>query len=200
MEVVQKNIMTTIADTVKSSNNGSLFFSNSFPAYGDEYVGHIMSDLVKEGELYRIGRGVYLKTKKTKFGLVYPDLEYIAKAIAKRDNADILPTGAMALNILGLSTQVPMKPTFITSGSARVIEIGGRTIVFKRAVPKNFAIKGKRRSLIVQAMKAIGEKGMNEEYVTKFQSLIRENPELETIDNDYPYMPTWIRRIFQKAL
>ncbi|MCH5238054.1 MAG: type IV toxin-antitoxin system AbiEi family antitoxin domain-containing protein, partial [Muribaculaceae bacterium] len=111
MEVVQKNIMTTIADTIKSSNNGSLFFSNSFPAYGDEYVGHIMSDLVKEGELYRIGRGVYLKTKKTKFGLVYPDLEYIAKAIAKRDNADILPTGAMALNILGLSTQVPMKPT-----------------------------------------------------------------------------------------
>lgn len=192
--------MTTISDVVKNSENGTLFFSNSFPAYGDEYVGHIMSDLVKTGELQRLGRGVYLKSKKTKFGLVYPDLDYIAKAIAERDNADILPTGAMSLNMLGLSTQIPMKPTFITTGSARTIEIDGRTIIFKRAVPRNFAIKGKRRSLIVQAMKAIGEKKMTNEYIVKFRSLIREKPEYETLENDYRYMPTWVRRFFQKAL
>ena len=200
MEEAQKNIMTTITDVVKNSDNGTLFFSNSFPAYDDEYVGHIMSNLVKKGELYRIGRGVYLKSKKTRFGLVYPDIDTIAKSIAERDKADILPTGAMALNMLGLSSQVPMKPTFITTGSARIIEIDGRKIVFKRAVPRNFAIQGKRRSLIVQAMKAIGEKNMTNEYVNKFQTLIRQNPEYDTLENDYRYMPTWVRRIFQKGL
>ncbi|MCH5240613.1 MAG: hypothetical protein J1F38_10350 [Muribaculaceae bacterium] len=200
MEAANKNIVTTIADTVRNSPNGSLFFSNSFPEYDDEYVGHIMSDLVKGGELYRLGRGIYLKSKKTRFGIVYPELDYIAKAIGERDNADILPTGAMALNMLGLSTQIPMKPTYITTGSARVIEIDGRTIIFKRAVPKNFAIKGKKRSIIVQAMKALGKKNMTQELVNKIQTLIRENPEIETLENDYRYMPTWIRRIFQKTI
>ncbi|MDE5821298.1 MAG: hypothetical protein K2H50_01645 [Paramuribaculum sp.] len=191
-------IVEVVTDKIKKADNGSLFFSNSFPEYGDEYIGHIMSDLVKSGELFRIGRGVYLKTTSTRFGLVYPSVDIIAKSIAERDNAEVLPTGAMALNILGLSTQVPMNPTFITSGSARIINIGGRNITFKRAVPRNFAIKGKKRRLIVQALKAIGEKNMTTEDSEKIGVLIKKYPEPENFGSDLKAMPTWIRRIFLK--
>lgn len=191
-------IVDIVSDKIREADNGTLFFSNSFPEYGDEYVGHIMSDLVECGELYRIGRGVYLKTTTTRFGLVYPSVDIIAKAIAERDNAEILPTGAMALNILGLSTQVPMNPTFITTGSARVVNIGGRNITFKRAVPRNFAVKGKRRSLIVQALKAIGEKNMTARDYERIGVLIQELKESESFKNDLKAMPTWIRRIFLK--
>lgn len=130
---------------------------------------------------------------------MYPSVDVIAKAIAERDNAEVLPTGAMALNILGLSTQVPMNPTFITSGSARIIEIGGRSIAFKRAVPRNFAIKGKKRSLIVQALKAIGERNMTPDDLNKIVLLIKKYPEPENYESDLKAMPTWIRRIFLKV-
>lgn len=200
MNKSQNNIIGEITQTISNSTNGTVFFSNSFPAYDDEYVGHILSDLVKSGALYRIGRGIYLKTVKTKFGLVYPTLEDMANAIARRDNAEILPTGATALNMLGLSTQVPMNPTFLTTGSARIVNLSGRTITFKHATPRNFAIQGKVRRIIVQALKAIGEKNMTENDYANFVSLINKYPELHTIENDLKYMPMWIRRLFHKAL
>ena len=197
----QKNkIVDTIAETIRQAPNGSLFFSNSFSTYDDEYVGHILSDLVKNGELHRIGRGVYLKSIKTKFGLVYPTLQELANAIAERDHAETLPTGATALNILGLSTQVPMNPTFITTGSARVINLSGRTITFKRAVPRNFAIKGKMTSIIVQALKAIGEKNMTAKDHSNFIAIINKYPESKTLENDMKFMPVWIQRIFKKSI
>ncbi|HBH20754.1 MAG TPA: hypothetical protein DDX33_01735, partial [Rikenellaceae bacterium] len=156
-------VASIIRERISSADNGTLFFNNSFPEYDDEYVGKILSDLVKSGDLYHLSRGVYLKTEPTRFGLVYPPVSAIASAIAERDKAQILPTGATALNLLGLSTQMPMNPVFLTSGSARKIIIDGRTITFKRAVPKNFAIKGRKRSLIVQALKYIGENNITEE-------------------------------------
>lgn len=195
---VPTKIVDVIRQRVSEAENGTLLFSNSFPEYGDEYVGHILSVLVKEGLIYRLCRGVYLKTIKTRFGLAYPPLEVIAAAIAERDNAEILPTGATALNLLGLSTQVPMNPTFITSGSARVINIDGRNITFRRVVPKNFAIKGPRRRLIVQALKAIGEKSLSGHDEERIGALIKNNSEADCLDEDMKVMPVWIKRIFQK--
>lgn len=198
MTTQSNKIVDIVTDRIHSASNGSLFFSNSFPEYGDEYIGHILSDLVDRGVLYRIGRGIYLKTKSTKFGLVYPSIDIIAQAIAERDNAEILPTGAMALNILGLSTQVPMNPTFITSGSARVVNVDGRSITFKRAVPRNFAIRGEKRRLIVQALKAIGEKNMTPDDYSKIGGIIKRYVEPENFESDLKAMPTWIRRVFLK--
>ena len=82
-----------------------------------------MSDFVRQGILHRLSRGIYLKAKETKFGIIYPTTEDIAIAIAERDNAEILPTGSTALNMLGLSEQVTMTPVFLTSGSARKIQM-----------------------------------------------------------------------------
>lgn len=188
-------IKDIITKQVEEASYGTLFFNNSFPEYGDEYVGHILSDLVLRGDLSRLCRGVYLKSERTRFGLVYPSIDQIAAAIAKRDNADILPTGATALNLLGLSAQVPMNAVYITSGSARVIKIGERTLTFRRAVPRNFAIRGEKRRLIVQALKAIGEGNMTDDLFHKVKELMHKYPEEESLSEDLPVVPTWIRRI-----
>lgn len=193
-------VVTTIRERVSSAENGTLFFNNSFPEFDDEYVGKILSDLVKSGELHHLSRGVYLKTEQTRFGLVYPPVSVIASAIAERDKAQILPTGATALNLLGLSTQMPMNPVFLTSGSARTITIDGRAITFKRAVPKNFAIKGKRRSLIVQALKYIGENNITDEDRAKISELIRKDTDASNLSEDLKVMPSWIRRFYMSAL
>ena len=189
-------VVSTIKERISSAENGTLLFNNSFPEYDDEYVGKILSDLVRSGYLYHLSRGVYLKTERTRFGLVYPPVSAIASAIAERDKAQILPTGATALNLLGLSTQMPMNPVFLTSGSARKITIDGRTITFKRAVPKNFAIKGRKRSLIVQALKYIGENNITEEDRLNISNLICQDKDVDNLSDDLQMMPSWIRKFF----
>lgn len=193
-------VINIIKARIQETPNGTLFFNNSFPEFDDEYVGQILSDLAKEGMIHHLSRGVYLKTEETRFGLVYPPVEDIAEAIARRDNAQVIPTGATAQNILGLSTQVPMNAVFLTSGSARKIKLGGRTITFRRAVPKNFAVKGRYTCLIVQALKAIGEGNVTEEDLAHIQTLILAHLEPGTIQDDLAAMPYWIRRIFVKTL
>ena len=196
----ENKVINIIKARIQEAPNGTLFFNNNFLEFDDEYVGQILSDLAKEGMIHHLSRGVYLKTEETRFGLVYPPVEDIAEAIARRDNAQVIPTGATAQNILGLSTQVPMNAVFLTSGSARKIKLGGRTITFRRAVPKNFAVKGRYTCLIVQALKAIGEGNVTEEDLTHIQALILAHPEPGTIQADLAAMPYWIRRIFVKTL
>ena len=197
---MNNSIVNKINLKIKNSKNGKLFFNNSFPEFDDEYVGQILSDLANKKVIHRLSRGVYLKTKETRYGLVYPPVEKIAKAIAKRDKANIVATGETALYILGLTTQVPMNAVFLTSGSKRDIRIGERTIKFKNATPKTFLIRGTQTSMIVQAMKAIGEKNMSDEYLLLISSLILQQAERDTISNDLKAMPVWIRRIFVKTL
>ncbi len=195
----EDKVINIIRQRIQDAENGTLFFNSSFPEFDDEYVGQILSDLAKEGVIHHLSRGVYLKAETTRFGLVYPPLEKIAEAIAKRDNAEVIPTGATALNMLGLSEQVPMNAVFLTSGSARKIALGGRTITFRRAVPKNFAVKGKYTSLIVQALRFIGEGNMTADDLASVEEIIRSHPEPETMEGDMAAMPTWIRRIFLRT-
>ena len=131
---------------------------------------------------------------ETKFGVVYPTTEDIARAIAERDNAEILPTGSTALNMLGLSEQVTMTPVFLTSGSARKIKCGNKTITFKRGVPKNFALKGKVTRLLVQAMKAIGERNYNGEWESAINVIVSKYPEDDTMSEDLKVMPDVYKR------
>lgn len=203
-------IVSAIKRQISEADNGTMFFNNSFPDYDDEYVGHILSEMVEKRVLHRLCRGVYLKAEETEAGIVYPSDEYIAKAIAERDGAQILPTGATALEILGLTPEdeatapkdeaAAEAAEFLTTGSARVVKVGERTIRFKRSVPKNFAIKGEKRKLIVQAMKAIGEANMSDDLYDRFDSLILRYPEYETLAEDMRSMPSWIKKIFSRSL
>ena len=93
-----------------------------------------------------------------------------------------------------------MNAVFLTSGSKRDIRIGERTIKFKNSTPKTFLIRGAQTRMIVQAMKAIGEKNMSDEYLPRISSLILQQAERDAISNDLKAMPVWIRRIFVKTL
>jgi len=90
-------------------------------------VNKALERLVKTGEISRVSRGIYARLKKHPvFGELLPGAEEIAKAIAKKDKARIIPTGVLALNALGLSTQVPLNVVYLTDGSARTVKIRKR--------------------------------------------------------------------------
>ena len=93
-----------------------------------------------------------------------------------------------------------MNAVFLTSGSARIIKLGNRTITFRRAVPKNFAVKGRYTNLIVQALKSIGEENFSEEDLIHIHDIILRHPEPDTIEQDLAVMPSWIRKLYVRML
>ena len=190
--------MTVIEDikrTIDKSSDGTLFFNNSFSEYDEGYVRHVLSDLCAQGLLERIAFGIYLKPVRSRFGVVYPPVSDIVNAIAVRDKSKILPTGNTAMYQLGLSEQVPMNLEYITSGSAREIKVGNRTIKLRRSVPKNFEYKGELVPVLVLAIKAIGKENLTNEHLGIIRRLMEEHPEEKTWQNDLQLAPAWIRKV-----
>ncbi len=177
-------------------NKGEIFFISDFTELGNyEAVRKSLQRLTKDGSIKRIAKGIYLLPKiHERLGVIYPHAEQIAKAIAKRDKARIIATGSTALNLLGLSTQIPMKVVFLTDGSARNIKVGNQTIQFKKTNPKNLSIEHRLTNLIIQALKAIGEKNITREQIDKIQTIIDESNERELIYQNLKNAPVWIQK------
>lgn len=191
-EGITRQVMSRIAQ----SDPGTLFFISDFADLNNnEMVGKILSLSEKLNKLVRLSNGIYFKPEHSRFGIIYPSTDKIIEAIAKRDKAKILPTGSTSLNILGLSTQVPMNAVYITDGSARVINIGKKKITLRRSVPKNFAYKGKIMPLLVQALKSIGKDFVTEQNLQTIRALLKNHPEPETMQHDLQLAPGWIQKL-----
>jgi hypothetical protein len=186
---------------IKNHNRGTLFFPDDFTGTGSaDAIRQVLHRLDKVGILVRIAHGIYLYPKKDKdLGILYPPVEVIAKAIAKRDKARIVPTGVFALNRLGLSSQVPMKVVYLTNGSPRIIKIGKRTIKFKITTPKNLMAKGEISSLVIQALREIGKDNATGEQLNKINDLLK-NESPENLLHDIRIAPVWIAKILMKAI
>ena len=185
-----------IQTKILKSSFGEIFFLDDFSKYGSsDNIRKVLSRLENEGKLERIAHGIYLKPKRDPLlGIIYPTIDEIAKQIAKRDKARIAPTGVLALYLLGLTTQIPLKAVYLTDGSQREIKIGNRTIQFKKTVPKSFAIKDELIHLIVQAFKEIGQKEITDDFFNQIKPSILHLNE-QVIQKQLKYAPVWIQKI-----
>jgi hypothetical protein len=197
MEGIDDKILTKI----KKAKRGSLFFTEDFLNFGSaKAVSKVLERLVVKGDISRVARGIYARLDIDPFiGELKPSTETIAEAIRKRDKARIMPTGVLALNALGLSTQVPMNVVYLTDGAARKINLGKRKILFKKSAPKNLSAIGKISGLVIQALKEIGkDKATDSEIQIILKHLAKEEP--YRLEHDIRLAPEWIRIIMRKAL
>jgi hypothetical protein len=190
-----------IAETLKTFPKGSIVFVDDFLDFGNpESVKKSLFRLEEKDVLVRLAHGIYLYPKVDKeLGILYPSTEDIAKAIARRDKARIVPTGIHALNKLGLSNQVPLKVVYLTDGAARSIKVGKRTITFKKTTPKNLMTRGEISSLVIQALKTIGRSKVDEKTLRKIRSILK-NESQEQIIHDARLSPAWINKILTQAV
>ena len=163
-----------------------------------EYVTKLLAQFEKEGLISRIAKGVYVKAKKTRFGLLYPTAYELVNEIAKRDKAKVIPTGATAENRLGFSTQVPMNSCFLTTGSGRRLKLGNRMVTLLHGAPKNFAFRGRLMQEMVQALRSIGQKNITADVETRICQLLAEQPENDTIAHDLLLAPVWMRELIER--
>ncbi len=191
-----------IENIVSKSKQGKLFFVSDFLESGNyDAVRKTLQRLVKKGVLIRISKGIYFYPKIDEaLGILYPTAEEIAKSIAKRDKAKIIPTGAYALHLLGLSTQIPMNIVYLTDGSTRKIKIGNQTIIFKKTSPKNLYFESKLSSLIIQSLKSLKEDNVNKTVKQKIFDIIKQSGEENKIKKDIKNAPIWIQKIMLEIL
>ena len=186
---------------IKKAKRGTLFFSDNFSASGNaETIRRTLNRLVESGEIDRVASGIFVRPQIDKIiGKIKPRIEDIADAIARRDKAKIVPTGAYALNRLGLSTQVPMKIVYLTDGSARNIKIGNYTISFIRTSPKNVSAIGKISRLAIQALKSIGKEKVSPKEIEHIQNVLMKE-KISYLEHDLRVAPTWIKEIIRYSL
>ena len=191
-----ESIEKKIFRKTKRAKNDLLFSADMFAKFGNaKAVSKALERLVKQRKLYRITTGFYTLPKiHDDFGVILPDIDEIALAIAKRDKARIIPTGSYALYMLGLTTQVPINVVYYTDTSARFIKIGKRTIKFKKASSRNLAFKGKISMLAIQALRSLGKGNVTDEEIAHIKMILQnENP--AHLKYDLLLAPIWIRKL-----
>ena len=195
LESIDDKILTAI----KKRGKGSVFSTEEYAHYGDpDAVQKALSRMARKGVLLHVCHGIYCYPKIDKdlgLGVLYPSYEDIAKVIAKRDKVRIFPAGALAQNMLGLSTQVPMNVVYLTDGSNRKVNIKtGRGILFRHVSPKKLSFNDKLAMLIATALRDMGEKNVTEEHRIQLKKVLEQHPEPFST-HDMKLMPLWIRNL-----
>lgn len=189
-----------IIKTISRKGRGKFVFLQDFATLGNrDAVKKSFQRLANEKFILRIANGIYYYPKEDKvlgLGVLMPSMDDIAQAIAKRDHAKIIPSGAYALNMLGLSTQVAANAVYYTNGSARRIHIGeGKGILFIHTSDnKMLSYKSRLMMLIVSAMRELGEPSLTDAHLEQIKHYM-DKIEKSDFEHDITLAPVWVRNI-----
>jgi hypothetical protein len=155
--------------------------------------------LAKKGTLRRLARGLYDYPRiDPELGLLSPTIDTIVKALKGRDKILLQPSGGYAANLLGLSDQVPMKVVFLTDGPARRVQIGKQLIMLKHTTPRAMASAGRVSGVVIQALRHIGKRQVDDAVVTGLQKRLTANDKKQLL-KDIRYAPAWIAAILRRV-
>jgi hypothetical protein len=157
-----------------------------------------LTRLSRKGTIRRLARGLYdYPAQHPKIGALSPSIDAIAKALTGRDAIRLQPTGAYAANLLGLSDQVPMKVVFLTDGPNRRIRIGNQEIYLKRTTPRNMATSGKTSGLVIQALRYLGQNGIDSKAIQTLQHGLSARDKAELL-KDIHLAPAWVAAVIRQ--
>ena len=194
------SIIKYIEELIEKKSGNNVFVVSDFIEHADyETVKKSLARLEKKGIIRRIIRGVYDKPAFSQIINEYaaPSLPAVAEALARNYNWTICPCGDTVLNEFGLSTQVPAKQTYISSGPYRKYEIGERTLEFKHASSKEIAGRAKTSARVVQALKTIKDKNIDAKTIDTIGKCLSKE-EKRLLINDAKTAPIWMYPYLKK--
>ena len=178
-----------------------MFTPDHFKALGSrDAVASALKRHKKAGLIRQLARGLYdYPIIDKQLGALQPSNDAIAQALAGRDATRLQPSGAYAANLLGLSTQVPMKVVYLTDGRSRTVHVGYRQIVLNNTTPRNMAAAGKISGLVIQALRHLGQKHVDTQVIGQLDRRLDDNARKQLM-KDIRYAPAWIADIFHKLV
>lgn len=162
---------------VESADGGTVFVITDFTSMASyDCVKKVLQRLAEEGKLCRVMRGVYEKPQYNEFlgEYVAPSPDKVARAIARNFGWTIVPCGDTALNMLGLSTQVPSVWMYVSDGPYKEYVFGGTAIKFKHSANRDISKYSYKTALIIQAMKALGKGNVTDSVIKVLRSKLTE--------------------------
>lgn len=195
MQVVDRQIQRRIYGAGRSS----VFTPTQFLDLGGRAaVDQALSRLAKAGTVRRLARGVYDYPKlHPVLGPLSPSAEAVAEALAGRDCTRLQPAGTYAVNLLGLSEQVPAKVVFLTDGASRTVQIGSMTIQLRRTTPRNMAAAGRLSGLVIQAFRELGQAHVTPERIAHLKRTLPTDRR-RTLLKDLRLAPAWMHPILRE--
>jgi hypothetical protein len=189
-----QSITNKVLSRIYGRGRGWAFSSNDFvDEFSRDQVDNALSDLTKDGKIRRVCRGIYDYPKYSVLleQKLSPDFDQVALAFARKFNWRIQPSGDAALNLLGLSTQVPGRFVYLSDGPTRKYSISSYTLEFKKSALKDVGFKHRESGMIVQAIKALGKSHISIEIIESIRKQL-DPRKCKQIIKDTKSVTSWI--------
>lgn len=189
-----------IIKRIVGHGDGWAFTPKDFADFGHRSVIDVsLHRLRKKGVLRQIMRGVYDKPGYSDLfkSQTSPDPDQIARAIARNYGWTIVPSGETALNLLGISRQVPSKYIYFSNGPSKKYCCDGRDLVFKQRAIKETGALSRKTALVVQAIKALGEGNIDAEAKKRLSAYLTPD-ERARAQREAKYATSWVFDIIKK--
>jgi len=169
------SVASKVVRKIYGKGRGWSFSSKDFGGLGTRSAVDVaLYRLHERGTIRRVLRGIYDYPRRSGrlARELAPDLDEVARALARKFGWRIQPTGPVALNLLGLSTQVMGRYAYFSDGPDRTYRVGRRTIEFRHTALKESGFKLRESSLVVQAIRSLGEERIEPGTIAKIRDAL----------------------------
>jgi hypothetical protein len=190
-----------ILEMIRQRGRNKVFASKDFIALGTrDAVDQALSRLARAGEVRRLGRGLYHRPQvNDRLGLeLPPNPDEVAQALARRTGNRIVPSGAVAANALGLSTQVPAKRVYLTDGRSREVRVGSMVFTIRHAAAKDLPLGSPSSAQVIQALHFLGRDAVGEETVSRLRRRLSARERRKFLE-DARYATEWIAEVARQV-
>jgi hypothetical protein len=188
-----KSAATHILRRIRAKQRGWVFTAKDFIDIAPRNtIGVTLHRLAKKGTIRKIGYGIYdFPAQHPKIGTLGPTLDAITSAITTRTGDIIQPSSAQLANQLGLDTQVPAKPTYITSGNAMKKKIANYPIIFNHSKFLNKNSWNINSAKVINALHHMGKRNITDSMINKCRKILNQRDKAQ-LKNNLKRLPYWM--------
>lgn len=188
-----------IKKRVRAKGRGWVFTPKHFVDFGTRgAVDMALSRLAKTGDIRRVGRGLYdYPRQHDKLGALSPDPDTLAAALATQSGDSLAPSGAAAANSLGISTQVPAKASYATSGRSKTKRAGGRSLTLRHSRAPVLDNAADSANAVVQALAYLGKDQIDDAVIARFAQRI-DDQDMKALLQARRHMSGWMGDVVLK--
>lgn len=170
--MADKPLNKQVVNLIYEKGRSWVFSRKDFVRLGEpDSIDQVLSRMEKRGVIRRVMRGLYdypaysrLLKKK-----LNPDIDQVAHALARKFGWNIQVSGNAALNIVGLSTQVPTQYLYLSDGPSKAYQLGNTEVKFKKTRFTQLGLRYKYNEILVQAVQVLGDKKLTSEEQQKLR-------------------------------
>lgn len=200
-KIPMQSIENKIVNRIYGNGRGWAFSKKDFLDIADDGAIRLsLMRLTNRETIRRIMPGIYDYPRFSELlqETMGPDLDQVAHALARKFGWRIQPSGNTALNLLGLSTQVPAQAVYLSDGPSKAYMIGNRKLTFNKKALKESGFRHRESELVVQALRELGRKRMDEAFRKKLRQALPSDTWPKLV-RDTKSATAWVHEIIRKT-